>query len=69
MKKSLFLLLLLCSVLTAFSQTTTTTPPTAHIDTPWHIHGQNTLLLSQSSFSNWSAGGTDAVAVNAVLVG
>src|ERR1700754_4632773 len=67
MKRLLLLLLLLCSGVAAFSQTTTTATPTAHLDTPWHIHGQNTLLLSQSSFSNWSAGGTDAVAVNAVL--
>jgi len=67
MKRILLLLLLLCPVLFAFSQTTATTTPTAHLDTPWHIHGENTLLLSQSSFSNWSAGGTDAVAVNAVL--
>ena len=67
MKRILFLLLLLCSGVVAFSQTTTTAPPTAHLDTPWRIHGQNTLLLSQSSFSNWSAGGTNALAVNAVF--
>ncbi len=67
MKRILFLLLLLCSGVVAFSQTTTTASPTAHLDTPWHIHGQNTILLSQSSFSNWSAGGTNALAVNAVF--
>lgn len=66
MKRILFLLLLLCSRVATFAQTTTATP-VAHLDTPWHIHGQNTLLLSQSSFSNWSAGGTNALAVNAVF--
>ncbi len=34
---------------------------------PWTIHGQNTLLISESSFSNWAAGGTNAIAVNAVF--
>jgi len=67
MKRILFLLLLLCPGVVAFSQTTATTTLTTHLDTPWHIHGQNTLLLSQSSFSNWSAGGTNAFAVNAVF--
>ena len=67
MKQILFLLLLLCSGLVGFSQTTTTVSPTAHLDTPWTIHGQNTVLISQSSFSNWAAGGTNAIAVNAIF--
>lgn len=67
MKKLLLLVLMLCWGLAGFSQTTTTTAPAPKIDTPWHIHGQNTLLVSQSSYSNWAAGGTNSLAVNAVL--
>ncbi|WP_259070470.1 DUF3078 domain-containing protein [Mucilaginibacter sp. X4EP1] len=33
----------------------------------WTIHGQNTILINQSSFSNWSAGGSNSVALNIVL--
>lgn len=64
MKKPLLLLLLLCPALAGFSQTA---PAPAPLDTPWKIHGQNTLLVSQSSFSNWAAGGVNSLAVNAVL--
>lgn len=64
MKKTLLLLLLLCPALAGFSQTA---PAPAPLDTPWKIHGQNTLLVSQSSFSNWAAGGVNSLAVNAVL--
>jgi hypothetical protein len=69
MKRTLLLVLLICSGLAGFAQTTTATAPTAapKLDTPWHIHGQNTLLISQSSFSNWAAGGVNSLAVNAVL--
>jgi len=63
MKRTLLLLLLLCSGLVGFSQTVAP-KDTVH---PWTIHGQNTVLISQSSFSNWAAGGTDALAVNAVF--
>ena len=61
MKQSLLILLFLCFSLAAFSQTKATK------DTSWHIHGQNTLLLSQSSFSNWAAGGVNAFSGNVVL--
>jgi len=30
----------------------------------WTIHGENTLLINQSSFSNWSSGGVNSVAGN-----
>lgn len=30
----------------------------------WTIHGQNTVLINQSSFNHWAAGGTNSVAVN-----
>lgn len=33
----------------------------------WTIHGQNTLLINQSSFSNWAAGGENSLAANAVF--
>ena len=66
MKKHLLTLCFLCISITAFSQTTTT-KDAAHKDTLWKIHGQNTLLISQSSFSNWAAGGDNAASINVVL--
>ncbi|WP_184546254.1 DUF3078 domain-containing protein [Mucilaginibacter sp. FT3.2] len=33
----------------------------------WTIHGQNTFLINQSSFSNWAAGGVNSVAANLTL--
>lgn len=30
----------------------------------WTTHGENTLLINQSSFSNWAAGGVNAFAAN-----
>lgn len=30
----------------------------------WTIHGENTLLINQSSFSNWSSGGVNSIAGN-----
>jgi hypothetical protein len=67
MKKLILFLLILGLATAGFSQTTTTTATTPKLDTPWHIHGQNTVLISQSSFSNWAAGGTNSLAVNAVF--
>jgi hypothetical protein len=66
MKFILPLLLFLSISLAGFSQAT---PPadTAHKDTIWKIHGQNTFLLNQSSFSNWAAGGVNSFAANIVL--
>jgi hypothetical protein len=66
MKTTLPLLFLLCISLAGFSQTTTV-KDTAKKDTAWKIHGQNTLLISQSSFSNWAAGGVNSAAINLVL--
>jgi hypothetical protein len=66
MKQTLPLLMLLFISLAGFSQTTAP-KDTAHRDTAWKIHGQNTFLLSQSSFSNWAAGGVNSFAANVVL--
>ncbi|ASU35620.1 DUF3078 domain-containing protein [Mucilaginibacter xinganensis] len=63
MKHFLLISAFLFTCLTGYSQTT---PPK---DTTkfWTIHGQNTLLINQSSFSNWAAGGVNSVAANIVL--
>jgi len=67
MKKNLPLLFLfLCISLAGFSATITGSDST-HKDTTWKIHGQNTFLISQSSFSNWAAGGVNAFSGNIVL--
>ncbi len=66
MKQTLLILSLLCISIAGFSQTTTPKDST-HKDTLWKIHGQNTLLINQSSFSNWAAGGVNSVAANIVL--
>jgi len=63
MKQSLLILSLLCFSLAGFSQTTAP-KDTTHV---WTIHGQNTILISQSSFSNWSAGGVNAFSGNVVF--
>ncbi|SEN09401.1 Protein of unknown function [bacterium A37T11] len=36
-------------------------------DSAWKIHGENTFLINQSSFSNWAAGGNNAFAANLVF--
>jgi hypothetical protein len=67
MKHILLIFAFLCTGLAAFSQTAgndTARKDTAHY---WTIHGQNTILISQSSFSNWAAGGANAFAANLVL--
>ena len=59
-------LLLFYFVLINFSvQAQTTTPP----DTTryWHIHGENTVLINQSSFVNWAAGGENTITGNLML--
>lgn len=33
----------------------------------WEIHGENTFLINQSSFSNWAAGGVNSFAGNVIL--
>jgi len=67
MKQTLLILPFLCLSLAAFSQTAV--KDTARKDTArhWTIHGQNTILVSQSSFSNWAAGGVNSFAANLVL--
>lgn len=36
-------------------------------DSIWKIHGENTFLISQSSFSNWASGGINAFSGNLIL--
>lgn len=62
MKTTLLLLLFLCLGLAGYSQTTV-----AQKDTSWTIHGQNTFLINQSSFSNWASGGINAAAATIEL--
>ncbi|NCD67957.1 DUF3078 domain-containing protein [Mucilaginibacter agri] len=58
---------------TVYAQNPTAPPPPPKpntVDTTnkvWKIHGQNTLLINQSSFSNWAAGGINSLAANAIL--
>ncbi|BAU55837.1 DUF3078 domain-containing protein [Mucilaginibacter gotjawali] len=63
MKQFLLILLLAGLSLAGFSQTTAP-KDTIH---PWTIHGQNTILISQSSFSNWAAGGVNAFSGNVIF--
>lgn len=57
----------LCALLFTGLQAAAQQP--AAIDTAkrWTIHGENTFLINQSSFSNWSAGGVNSFAANLVL--
>lgn len=66
MKKALLSLTLLFGALGAYAQTPAAAPPkdTTRI---WTIHGQNTLLINESSFNHWAAGGTNAAAANLVM--
>lgn len=63
MKKTLLSLILVTFCLLGYSQ------ETPKIDTTknWTIHGENTFLVNQSSFSNWSAGGINSLAANLIL--
>src|SRR6185312_4199408 len=67
MKRALLLLAFLTASIAAFSQTPAAPKDTAKKDTAWKIHGNNTLLINQASFSNWAAGGVNAVALNALF--
>jgi hypothetical protein len=60
MKKTVLLLIISCFSLIGYAQ------EPAAVDTTkrWTIHGENTFLINQSSFSNWSAGGVNAFAGN-----
>ena len=64
MKKIALLLTSLCITAISYAQT-----PAAPVDTAkrWTIHGENTFLISQSSYKNWSAGGTNAFAGNLIF--
>src|ERR1700712_1458856 len=66
MKQTLLIFSFLCIALAGFSQTAPV-KDTVRKDTSWKIHGTNTFLLNQSSFSNWAAGGVNSVATNIVL--
>jgi hypothetical protein len=66
MKTTLITLFLLYLCLSAFSQTAPVKDTTKK-DTIWRIHGNNTILIAQSSFSNWAAGGSNSFAGNIVL--
>jgi hypothetical protein len=63
MKNIILLLALSCIGFTVYAQ------DTAKVDTAkkWKIHGENTFLISQSSYSNWSAGGVNAFAGNLIF--
>lgn len=62
MKKILLLsTFILCLMFSASAQDTTVS------DSTWKIHGENTFLINQSSFSNWAAGGINSLAGNIVL--
>ncbi len=61
MKKSLSLMILA----TAFAWHVQAQDGTS--DTTWRIAGENTLLLNQSSFSNWAAGGVNSFAANLIF--
>jgi hypothetical protein len=66
MKTTFLTLGLLCLCTIAFSQTAPVKDTTKK-DTIWRIHGNNTILIAQSSFSNWAAGGSNSFAGNIVL--
>jgi len=64
MKNFTFTLLLMVIGITGYAQDTA---PKADTTKKWTIHGENTFLINQSSFSNWSAGGVNSVAGNLVF--
>jgi len=67
MKRILLLAALIIICAAAFAQTTPAPKDTTKKDTIWWIHGQNTVLINESSFSNWAAGGVNSVALNLVF--
>ena len=62
MKNALLFLMLLCGSIAGYAQAPAT--PAKDTTKVWTIHGENTLLLNQSSFTHWAAGGTNAFAGN-----
>lgn len=63
MKKTLLSMLLSCAGLISYAQQNVPADTTK----AWTIHGENTFLLNQSSFSNWASGGVNAFAGNLVF--
>ena len=63
MKKIILLLALSCAAFAVYAQDTTK----ADTAKKWKVHGENTFLISQSSYSNWSAGGVNAFAGNLIF--
>lgn len=63
MKKITLILLMAGISLMGYAQTTPKTDTTKI----WTIHGENTFLINQSSFSNWASGGVNSVAGNILL--
>jgi len=64
--KHVLLVTLLGACLGTYAQTTPASKP-ADTTKVWTIHGENTFLINQSSFTNWSAGGVNSFAGNIVL--
>jgi len=64
MKNFTLTLLLIVIGITGYAQDTA---PKADTTKKWTIHGENTFLINQSSFSNWSAGGVNSVAGNIIF--
>jgi hypothetical protein len=65
MKKTLLILTFSLLAYAGYCQAPATPPKdTTKI---WTIHGQNTFLINQSSFTHWAAGGANAFAANIVL--
>ncbi|SMO37138.1 DUF3078 domain-containing protein [Solitalea koreensis] len=71
MKKLLICLLLLCAQLAKAQIKKKVLVDTSKVKTDsskiWNIHGINSLLISESSFSNWVAGGNNALAGNVLF--
>src|SRR3569833_363587 len=67
MKRILLLAALLVTGVAALAQTPAAPKDTTKKDTLWKIHGVNTILINQASFSNWAAGGVNSVALNVLF--
>ncbi|MEQ7800742.1 DUF3078 domain-containing protein [Pedobacter sp. ASV1-7] len=63
MKKTLLSFVLVVAGLYGYSQDA----PKVDTTKNWTIHGENTFLINQSSFSNWSSGGVNSIAGNLVF--
>ena len=63
MKRSLLVFCFLCLSAAVFAQT----PAKKDTTKIWTIHGQNTILIAQSSFNNWAAGGVNSFAGNVLF--